>query len=57
VQEAAADLLPVLRLGLSIATGAMAFGAVLLLAWAAAGAPKSIEADLLGMARKAIGRQ
>ena len=32
-------------------------GVVLLLAWAAAGAPNSIEADLLGMARKAIGRQ
>jgi O-antigen/teichoic acid export membrane protein len=56
VQGWTADTLPVLRLVLSVAAGAAAFVVVLLLAWAAVGAPPTIERDLLGMARNILAR-
>jgi lipopolysaccharide exporter len=56
VEVATSDWLPVLRLIASIATGASAFIATVLAAWALAGRPETIERDLLAIAWRAAGR-
>lgn len=56
VQGAAADAAALLRLLLAVGTGAGVFVATLLVAWLASGTPRTIEADLVGVARKALRR-
>lgn len=50
------DLIPLLRLAASVAAGAAVFVAVVLLCWAAAGRPATIERDLLAVCRKILAR-
>lgn len=56
VEVATSDWLPALRLIASIATGASAFIATVLAAWALVGRPETIERDLLAIAWRAAGR-